>query len=72
MKPVLSKSIAVSDNRGVFSASSLPEDGEWIQTNVSYNLKAHTFLQLIESILGLSTAQQPLLLKVWIKNMQNA
>ena len=43
MKPVLSKSIAVSDNRGVFSASSLPEDGEWIQTNVSYNLKAHTF-----------------------------
>lgn len=46
MKPVQMKSVAVSDNRGVFSASSLTNhkgEGMWIQTNVSYNLKKHTF-----------------------------
>lgn len=46
MKPVQMKSVAVSDNRGVFSASSVVNykgEGMWIQTNVSYNLKKHTF-----------------------------
>lgn len=40
--PILNKSIAVSDNRGVFSATPLPNT-DWIQTNVSYNINKNTF-----------------------------
>jgi len=40
-KPELGKSICVGDNRGVFSASEL--NGEWVQTNVSYNTSKYTF-----------------------------
>ena len=40
-KPELSKSVAVSDNRGVFSATELGY--ECIQTNVSYNTNKYTF-----------------------------
>jgi len=43
MKVKLSKSVAVGDNRGVFSASEFSEDSGVVQTNVSYNLKKHTF-----------------------------
>lgn len=43
MKPILSKSIAVSDNRGVFSASALLESSGFVQTNVSYNINKDTF-----------------------------
>ena len=42
VQPYLSKSIAVADNRGVFSATSFA-DTEWIQTNVSYNTHKDTF-----------------------------
>jgi dTDP-4-dehydrorhamnose 3,5-epimerase len=42
MEPILSKSIAVADDRGVFSATSI-EDKRWIQTNVSYNRVKNVF-----------------------------
>lgn len=41
--PELNKSIAVADNRGVFSASELTQSKGWVQTNVSYNALKHTF-----------------------------